>query len=384
MDEIGKAMSDIRSKFGSAETLNGPVARWLEEEDYPDAVTATLSDYAGTPTLTISGNLQNAAVSKESIRRCIRVGTILERQSDGAQLKVSSVAGIDDAAAPWVCTGAAYGNSTLSNDGGAVTWDILHEVWSDFKDADETRMLTRTTREVGSQICAETFEIGKTRENTSYEIVGDETEHQVAALIRKMRRQEAKTLLRMRPYYNAGFKFGNATEEPTLCGLFTWPIIVQAEAANTNVYKNLSGGQLYKSHLDDLAEAMWLEENAEFQTGDWWIVCHPKVHKQIHDFDNVYREMTKGDTSIGFKVSTFDAKIGKAFPIVSDQYVRPDVIGIVNFKNMKVGYYANDKFDRKELQTQGRYRRWLVSWQVYGVIARKPRQIGMIYGAATS
>jgi|GEM_PF-5140211 len=37
--------------------------------------------------------------------------------------------------------------------------------------------------------------------------------------------------------------------------------------------------------------------------------------------------------------------------------------------------------ERKELPTQGRYQRWLISFQAYGLVARNPRaNIGMIYG----
>jgi hypothetical protein len=37
--------------------------------------------------------------------------------------------------------------------------------------------------------------------------------------------------------------------------------------------------------------------------------------------------------------------------------------------------------ERQEIPTQGRYQRWLVSFQTYGVVARSPRaNIGMIYG----
>jgi hypothetical protein len=54
---------------------------------------------------------------------------------------------------------------------------------------------------------------------------------------------------------------------------------------------------------------------------------------------------------------------------------------VVNFDAFKYGYYANDSLERRELPTEGRYQRWLISFQCYGLVVRNPRaNIGMIYG----
>jgi hypothetical protein len=54
---------------------------------------------------------------------------------------------------------------------------------------------------------------------------------------------------------------------------------------------------------------------------------------------------------------------------------------VVNFDAFSYGYYADDTLERKEILTRGRYQRWLISFQTYGVTARNPRaNIGMIYG----
>ena len=124
--------------------------------------------------------------------------------------------------------------------------------------------------------------------------------------------------------------------------------------------------------LDNLARHLWLDENADYNTGDWWIICHPLTHQYIHDFDISYRRMEKDDTNVGFYVDTFDAKIGKSFPILSDRYMRPDCLLLVNFGSASYGYFANDKMDRKEIPTQGRYQRWLISFQTYGVVGPRP------------
>ena len=58
-----------------------------------------------------------------------------------------------------------------------------------------------------------------------------------------------------------------------------------------------------------------------------------------------------------------------------------DPLIVVNFEAFRYGYYENDSAERREIPTQGRYQRWLVSFQTYGVVARNPRaNIGMIHG----
>ena len=137
LDKIVQSRSDFLSKIKVGETIATPIVRWMEEVQYPTAVTAL---WDGSTTLTISGTLFYSAVTAAAIRKVVRVGTILERQSDGVQLKVSAVDGIVDGS-PFAATVGLYGNTTGSLDGGAVTWEIISEVWSDYKDADETRSL---------------------------------------------------------------------------------------------------------------------------------------------------------------------------------------------------------------------------------------------------
>jgi hypothetical protein len=375
LDKVVQGQSDVLSKIPVGQPVSSPVVRWLEEWGYPSQLTARLS---GT-SMTFSGYLFGKAITPESVKKVIRAGTILERPSDGVQAKVVSVNDL-------VATVGAYGATVLTDDAQARTWDIISEVWSDYRDAAEPRALDRIFREVGTQIHAETFEIPKTRKNTKYEIIADEVEHQITALLDKLRRQLAYAVLRSRPYHDGtGFVYGNKTEEPTMCGLCTWPVITQAELSNPNVYVNKNAVALSKLDLDNLARHLWLDEQADYNKGNWWIVCHPLTHQYIHDFDISYRRMEKSDTAVGFYVDTFDAKIGKSFPILSDRYMRPDVLMLVNFESTKYGYYANDRLDRKEIPTQGRYQRWLISFQNYGVVARSPRSnIGMIYGLPTS
>jgi len=166
-----------------------------------------------------------------------------------------------------------------------------------------------------------------------------------------------------------------------MCGLCTWPIVTQSEFPNPNVFVNKVGQALTKLDMDNLIRQLWLDEHADYNKGDWWIVCHPTIHQYIQDFDISYRRIEKGDKTIGFHVDEFHSKVGKTFPILSERFMRPGVLIVVNFDAFKYGYYANDFLERREIPTQGRYQRWLISFQTYGVVARNPRaNIGMIYG----
>ena len=69
-----------------------------------------------------------------------------------------------------------------------------------------------------------------------------------------------------------------------MCGICTWPLITQAELPNPNVYVNKNHETLTKADLDDLARNLWLDEHADYNKGDWWLVCHPLTHQYIHDF----------------------------------------------------------------------------------------------------
>ena len=385
LDTIVQADSDFLSRIKVGKSISTPVVRWVEEIAYPTAVTALWDGDVTSGVFTISGNLFGAAVTADSIYQVIRVGTILERQSDGQQVKVTALTGIADGA-PFAATVDGYGNTALAADGAGVTWEIISEVWSDFKDADSSRSLTRSFRSVGTEIFSETFEIPKTRKNTKYEIVADEVEHQIAALLDKLRRQLAYSVLRSRPYWSgAAYQYGNETEESTMCGLTTWAGILNGEIANANTYVNAASVEITKTLIDDLVKAMWLEEHANFNRGNWIILCHPNVHRFIQDFDAQYRRKAADDKRAGFQVDVIDTAIGKSFPVIADRYIRPDVLHVVDLGACSYGYYNEDKMDRKELATQGRYQRWLISMQAYGLVIRKPRcSLGTIYSLATS
>lgn len=383
LDEYVQAQSDVLSKISVGPMISVPVVRWLEERGYPTHITALWDGDETDGTITFSGYLFGAAITASACRQVIRVGTILERPSDGVQLKIKTVTFTDPAT--YTATVDAYGNTSGGADNPAIEWDIIAEVWYDYKDADNPRSLDRFWREVGTQIHAETFEIPKTRKNTKYEMVSNEVEHQIQALLQKLRRQIAYGVLRSRPYYSSGYKYGDQTQESTMCGICTWPVITQSELANTNVYVNKSNVELNKTDLDNIVRFLWMEEHADYGSGNWNIVTDPVTHQYIQDFDISYRRMEKDEKGVGFHVETFESKIGKSFPIISDRCMRPGTLIVANLSKFSYGYYNNDKMDRKEIATAGRYQRWLISFQTYGVVARNPRSnIAMIYGLPTS
>jgi hypothetical protein len=371
LDSVVSSQADFLSKIKMSRPIAGPVVNWMEESGYPSTITAQLTG----STMAFDGALFGQPVNADSLRKVIREGTILERQGDGSQMKVTSVGALSAAV-------QGYGGSGLIDDPESVAWDIISEVWSDYRDASGPRSLNRGFREVGTQIFAETFEIPKTRKNTRYEMAPYEAEHQILALLGKLRRQLAYAVLRSRPFHDGTqFIWGNKTEEPTMCGICSWPLITQSELQNPGVCVNKGGQTLTKLDIDDLVRNLWLEEHADYDKGDWWIVCHPNTHQFIHDFDISYRRMQKSDGDIGFHVDEFHSKVGKTFPILSEPFMRPGVLIVVNFDAFKYGYYANDSLERREIPTQGRYQRWLISFQTYGVAARNHRaNIGMIYG----
>jgi len=383
LDEYVKAESDFLAKIKVGPTCYTPVIRWLEEEGYPDAVTGQLSGTPGAPVVTFTGNLFGAAVSADSLLKIIRVGTILLRPSDGLQLRVASVAGIIDGG-PFTVTAAKHGNAgTLGDDGGAITYQIIGELWTDFREVDSTRSLDRTFREVGTQIHAETFEIPKTRKNTKYEIVGDEVEHQIAALLAKLRRSLAHGVMKIEPYYSAGYKFGNQVEESSMCSIRTWAAICYAEDSNANCYKNMASTALTRTPMDKFIRDMWLERHANFNSGNWQIVCHPSTQDKIAAMDITMRQTQRNDKGVGVEVDTFHAGIGKSFPILADPYMLETDLWVINMDAIDYRYYAQDKIDRKEIATKGRFQQWLVSFQTAGVVFHNPKKnLGMMYGIA--
>jgi hypothetical protein len=387
MDKIVRAPSDLLGRLSKGPPVSTPIVRWMEEEAYPTSITGELA----STTLTITGTILSTSLASvtaagtSAIKQVIRVGTILMRESDRVQAKVTDISGLTGAGT-YTVTVEAYGNTSLSNDSAGVTWRIVQEAVSDYTPAGHFRSLDRKFRECYTQLFEENFAIPKTRLNTKYEMVPNEDEHQMKALLDKMRRSMSESIFNSRPYWS-GSAYGGltTTDESTMCGLMWWAEQMYAEHANANVYKNLSSTALAKEHIDDVVTYMRLQQHTDFNSGEWVIVCHPLVNKQINKFDESYRRTTTDSKKAGHNVNMLLTDEGKEFKIVIDSYISPDVLHVLNLSDVKYGYYANDEMDKKKIETDNRVFQWLLSFQVYGLVLRKPTQsLGTIYGIATS
>jgi hypothetical protein len=377
LDEIIQAESDFLAKIPKGRETANPIIKWGEEYAYPHQVKAQKT---GT-SLEIFGPLFGKPITEATARNLVRVGTILQ-QPGGAQVKVTNADGL--AASPFTVEVTDYGNTTSTDDAAAVEYEIIGEPWSDFREPDEARGLDRFFRQVGTQIFAETLELGKTRQNTNVELVADEFVHQMNALLEKLRRQLAYTIYRARPYHDgSNYVYGLDVEDPTMCGLNTWPQLVNEEDPHEGTYNDV-GGEISKTAIDDLVMNMFLA-GTNFNQGNWKILVHPLVHSDMSDFDISYRRMDYDQKSVGPRVDTFRSKIGKEFEILPDLYQDKSILQIVRVDKLQYGYSKNDQPSRKELPTQGRFNRWLVSFQAYGLVARNPRlNIGTLYGIVPS
>jgi len=179
--------------------------------------------------------------------------------------------------------------------------------------------------------------------------------------------------------------YANKNEVSSMCGICTWPGILQAEVANTLVYVDKAGEPLLKQDLDRILRNMEQSENVNFGKGNWVLLTDKITRDYMQDFDISHREMTQDSKKIGFAVDTFHAKIGQDFRIVADEWMRPGTLIPINLANVKYGYNKNDSIWRKEIPAFGRHQKWLISFQTYGVVLRNARQsIGMIYGLPTT
>ena len=389
LDVFKKAKNDTLARFKVGGTADTPVVRWGEEDDYPDAITATLA----TTTLTISGYLFGKALATDSeavdlCKQVLRVGTILQRPTDGVQAKVTSIAGLV-AAGSLAVTVAAYGNTSLSDDSGAVTWYIISEPWYDSRNVEQPRALTWDLRSVGTQIFEGEYEILKTTKFTKFELVSNKVEHQIVAQLRKLRQELAKSIIHGRPYHDGtDYRYMDYIRDPTMCGILTWPEIVYAETGSTANYYTNSNKVLQKSTLNTVIRRMWTEMGADFSSGNWKIVTDPIVFSQIQTWDQSYRRIPGDQKKIGWTVHMFDSDVGKEFEIVQDELYlrRPGCLSIMDFSKNYYGYFNGDKMDRTEIPlSTGRAQQWQLSFQTYGVVNRNPRATNtLIYNIKTS
>jgi hypothetical protein len=282
----------------------------------------------------------------------------------------------------------AYGQTALGasqNDSSAVDYDIESEPWTDYDDADYFRALDRDWEKVGAQIFAESFDIGKTRDNLSMRKI-EERGEQLAALIRKLRRRLAKAVVRSHPQYTGGaYVFSDSNERATMSGLDWWPTKIQDDESNTAIYVNLDGKAPMASDFNDLCRNMHLTEGTNFNKGRWAVLGHPTMLKYVRRWDQSLVRTTRDEDVAGRAIKQIENDEGKVFDLIPDVFVPKGKFWVLDLSRVAFGYFKNDKLDRKEIPTKGRYRRWLISFQAYGCVLRMKRQsMGTLYGGPTS
>lgn len=367
IDRITEKESSLFKRFKKGPDLRIPVKRWMEQVNYELSITGTLS----STTLTFSGNLLGAAITAASMQQHIKPGTILER-GDGMQCKVTAVNYSGPSA-----TVAAHGNTSLSNDSGAVVYDIIGDAVSDSNTDFVARSLDRGWRACGTQIWKENLKMPWTKRNTAMEAVADEMQHQMTELITNLQNKIAVACLRIRPNYSGGnWVYGLNVEDPTMCGLMAWIYITQGESANTAIWKDMtSEGAVTPDTLNQLIFDFDIQEKADYNKGDWVVGCHPVTHQFLSDFYTDQRWFQMGDKTAGKYVEVFRSSIGKNFPIVSDHRLRKDVLLVVDCSDVEYGYYAGDHVRVVDIaQGYARQDEKMVTCQTWGTKIRKPRQ----------
>ena len=379
IDEITAHKSDAHSKIKKGSNVDELTVRWQERPGFAVKCTAALS----TTTLTLSGYLMGAAIAESSVRNHVMVGTILERKSDHQQVKVSAV--IDYAA--YTFTVGIHGNTGTGSlvDSAAGEWDLIGEASSDYNTSHTPHSVDTIFRSCGTQIHEECFEYPTTWKNTKFENIKDNVADQVNLITNNLRLKIARSCLRVAPTYSGGFVTGHTVESPSMTGLVHWPRIVQAELANTNVYVNKSSVEVGLTDLDNLVYYMEGDEKADFSAGNWYLLCHPVQTLYLGNMLSDMRRMTMEQKKVGMQVNVFQSKLGKAFEILPDWNMREDMIMFWNAAACKWGWFAGDDIWTKQLATQNRSERTLITGQTYGLVVRNPRaNIGTIYGLPTT
>lgn len=170
-----------------------------------------------------------------------------------------------------------------------------------------------------------------------------------------------------------------------MCGLLWWAERMYAEHADSTLYVNKSSEYLDLTDVQDLCTNMFLKVHSDMHSGEWALLCHPRVQKQINEWDEGYRRSTKDSKKAGHVVTEVLNDEGAWLKVIPDQYVRPDVAHVVKLSDCSYGYYKDDRMDKKKIETDNRVLAWLLSFQTYGLVVRKPTQsLGTIYGIATS
>ena len=383
IDHIRELKSDMFSRIKKGGEITTLKKEWMEANTYQNTITGKLA----TSTITFSGNLMGAAITDESMRQHIRTRTVLERNSDGLQVIVSSTAA-DVNYTAFTAVVAAHGNSgSLSDDATATTYTILGAALSDYDDTFIPLALDRTFRWCGTRQVKYNYEQPWTKDSLKMENISDEMAYQVQEIIKELYQKQALAVLRDRPVYSAGnYVSGFSTASPTLHGVCFWPSLLYGEDADANLYKNNSSVAIQDEDMNNLAYNLMYTGKADFNSGDWVFACHPVTGLYIDEFGRDDRRFEFRDNKYGYRNQTFASKVGKDFEILRDPNIRPDVFMLVDLSAFSWGYLKGQGVKVTELAEDNTnvHKKKITSY-MWGTMVRNPRsKIAMIYGLPTT
>lgn len=377
---IAERKSNLTAKFKKGPNRPYQKINFFEERGYQNTLTASLT----STTLTFSGYILGedislaAEASQDALKQHVKKYTVLMRESDGLQVKVSAT----PTYASYTATVAAHGNHTLSNSTAAGNWRIIGHASSDYDDEWSPRMLPRKARFCGTQIVKDMFELPHSRRDHPVEEVASEAGHQLMRITEDLYNKISLSLLLMEPPYSGGaYQTGLDTEYPAITGVLGWAKITNAELEKTRTYVDQNQAAVDVDALNSLAYNLFEDEKADFDRGNWVIACNGVTYQYIADEFVDQREWDFKQTEMGYSVEAFKSKIGKRFPIVMDNYLPPQYLLMLDTSDVEWGYYGKQGIRTVKL-AEGipNVDKTKITFQMYGSIVRRPRQIGVLYG----
>lgn len=378
IDKIVREGSTVFKRMKKGPPLRSLVKQWMEQWEYDYELTGQLT----TSTITFSGYLMNQAMSADLLRVHLRPGMILERASDGLQVKVTSID-----APNLQANVAAHGNTgSLSDDTTPTTWEILSAVHSDYDNHWAPMAIAPKFRYCGFQVFKADFEVPWLVKRMSWEQAWNRVTTQIAAISRYLENGRARSLLRMEPVYSGGqYIFGDKTTEPAIMGLLTWVKQIQAERANPDTYVNAAGVPIHPKLINDVLHAMKSKEHADFTRGDWQLAMHSTQFRYMAEmFPAEVRDIQMSEKGVGVTVRTFQSTVrDKPFPMLIDDHLRPSELVPVDCSDLRWGYVEGEQLRTIPIYQgdNSRVDKMFLTMVPWGVQMRRPRQsIGMIYG----
>lgn len=376
LDKIGEyRKNSLGERIKKGTPLKVGTKQWLEEPQYSLRVTAT-SDGAGT--LTFSGYIWGQSLTdgtdraEQILRNHIQKEMVLERESDGVQVLIG-----DCTYGSLTAAYTAHGNTgTLTADSAATTYRRVGQLSYDADTTHVPGLISPYFRYVGKQKFKLYIKLGETEQHSAYAHTKDILMHQFNARLEDMYDQLNMTKLHISPVYSGGeFKYSGQVEQSAMTGLCQWPRILYSEYADDDIYVDMDGNAITMSKLDDLVYAGMVNRMIDYNKGDWVAAMHPITHRYLSDEMREERRLTREENTIGFSVNKWHSKIGKDFELVSDLYLRPDQLMIVNMDSPEYGDFDGLGYQVETMPvTYADYTEKKIKFTKWGVMLRNAFQ----------